>query len=350
MDPFASRFSIGPDDEVAEAVGQRSDPLADASGQPIPALDIARGDLVGDARVVREPLVELRLVAVEHSDQAVEFAFDVDGDVGLEGAGLLESVGEVEDHGAVGEVRCLRADGGHGEQVRGVLDEQSREPVVRVIIGRAVGDDQVGLKAANEPDHPVTVLQAIVEFTVGDVENLVGRADGRGGGIRLGSSPLGEDWPVYRLMAGPAVGQAHEPDVMAEGRPLGRRSAGLDVGVVRVSANNQNLQRSCRHGASLWGRELNDSGVLRSLSKTAVSSRHCGGSLDHKQVRKTDIPPPAKVGGGMSVLRWGRVGALAEVTGLWRWCSIAVRSSTFPSAWLVTDDPIARIEEYWRLS
>ncbi len=54
------------------------------------------------------------------------------------------------------------------------MNEQAREPVVGMIVGRSVGDDQIGLKAANEADDPVAVLQTVVEFAIGDVEDLVG--------------------------------------------------------------------------------------------------------------------------------------------------------------------------------
>ncbi len=57
---------------------------------------------------------------------------------------------------------------------------------------------------------------------------------------------------MHRLMAGPAVGQAHEPDVMAEGRPLGRRSPALMSASSGWSANDQDLQRLFGHrGVSL---------------------------------------------------------------------------------------------------
>ena len=64
---------VGPDDEVAVSVGQR----ADAAGAIRSASQARRsassfGHLVEVAGVVGEPLVELRLVAVEHADEAIE--------------------------------------------------------------------------------------------------------------------------------------------------------------------------------------------------------------------------------------------------------------------------------------
>ena len=41
------------------------------------------------------------------------------------------------------------------------------------------------------------------------------------------------------LVAGSAVGQAHQLDDVAEGAPPGRGAAGPDVRVVRVSANDE---------------------------------------------------------------------------------------------------------------
>ena len=44
---------------------------------------------------------------------------------------------------------------------------------------------------------------------------------------------------MHRLVAGLAVGQADQPDDMAQGTPLRRRPAGLDVGVVGMGADDE---------------------------------------------------------------------------------------------------------------
>ena len=239
--------AVGPHDQVAIAVGQGLEPLPHPPGQPLAAGVLPLRDLLRMPGVVREPLVELRLVAVQHGDQAVELGVDVHDDVRLEPAGPGEGVGEVEDHRAGGEVRDVGADGGHGQQVGRVLDQQAGEAMVGVVVGRPVRDDQVRPEGPDQADHLAAVVQPVVELAVGMVEDLVRGADDRGGGLRLAASPTRQLGPGHRVVAGPPVGQAHQPDDVARVAPPGGRPAGLDVGVIRVGADDEDAQRLFSH-------------------------------------------------------------------------------------------------------
>ena len=168
--------------------------------------------LVEIAGVVGEPLEELGLMASQHRDEPIEYVVDVHDDVGLEAAWLGEGIGEVENHRAGREVRHVGTDGGHRQQVRRVLDEQAGEPMVGMIVGRSVSDDQVGPERPDQADDLMAILQAVVELPIGMIEDLVGRTDGRRGGLGLASPPARQFGPGHRLMPRPAVGQAHHPD------------------------------------------------------------------------------------------------------------------------------------------
>src|ERR1700722_7067754 len=72
------------------------------------------------------------------------------------------------------------------------------------------------------------------------IEHLIGRADNGAGGLRFGATAPHQGRAVLRLMAGAAVGDADQLDLIAEAPPLGRRAAGLEVGVVGMGAEDEN--------------------------------------------------------------------------------------------------------------
>jgi len=154
---------------------------------------------------------------VADNRRLIELPPDVDGDVRLEPAGLPEGVGEVEDDRAGRQVRRVGADGGHGEEVRRVLNEEPGEAVVGVVVGRSVGEDQVGPEAADQADHPMPRLDPVVQRAVGDAAHLGRGPDDRGGGLGLGPPTPGQLRPALRLVPRAAVGQADKPDDVAHG-------------------------------------------------------------------------------------------------------------------------------------
>src|SRR5665213_1558102 len=72
------------------------------------------------------------------------------------------------------------------------------------------------------------------------IENSIGRTDDGAGGLRFGATTLYQGRAVLRLVAGAAVGDADELHLIAEPPPLGRRAAGLEVGVVGMGAEDEN--------------------------------------------------------------------------------------------------------------
>ncbi len=122
------------------------------------------------------------------------------------------------------------------------MDQQSGEAMVGMVIVRPVGDDQIGIYGADQADDVEAILGAVVKLAVGLVEDGVCRANHRGGGLRLGLADGGESGAIQLLMPSLAVGETHQPDGVPEGRPFGRRSTRLDIGVIGVSANHKNPQ------------------------------------------------------------------------------------------------------------
>ena len=112
---------------------------------------------------------------MEHFDDVIEFVIDVHNDMRHEAARLLKGVREVEDHGTVSQMRHVGTYGGNGQQIRSVLDQQSRESMIRVIVGRPVRDDQIGSEGPDVADHLMAVFQTVVKLAVGMIEHLVAR-------------------------------------------------------------------------------------------------------------------------------------------------------------------------------
>src|SRR4051812_6856572 len=113
-------------------------------------------------------------------------------------------------------------------------------------------DDQVRLKGSNQSDDLEAVLQPIVELPVGMIQYFVSRADAPRGGLGLVPSALGQWLAVHRMVAGLAVRDAHETDDVPQIGPLGGRPPALNVGVIRVGADDEDLQRLVGHQMISW--------------------------------------------------------------------------------------------------
>jgi hypothetical protein len=157
---------------------------------------------------------------VQHGHDAIESVLDVHDDVRLEAAGLGKGVREEEHDRTEREVGHIRTDGGHGEQVRCILDQQAGESVIRMVVRRAVSDDEVRVKRSDEAYHLVAKPQAVVELAVGLIEDLVSCTDDGRGRLSFGSSTAGELRPIHRLVTGLAVGQTHQSYDMTQSTPL----------------------------------------------------------------------------------------------------------------------------------
>ena len=122
--------------------------------------------------------------------------------------------------------------------------------MVGVVICRAMGNDQVWPEAADQADHPTAIFKAVIQLAVGWIEDLVGSADDGGRSVGLAPAALGQCRSVLRLMAGLAVGQAHQLHLVPEGTPLGSSPARFDVGVIGMGPDHEDSQRLLGHDAT----------------------------------------------------------------------------------------------------
>jgi hypothetical protein len=109
-----------------------------------------------------------------------------------------------------------------------------------VVVDRPMRDDQVRPKGSDQSDDLEAVLQPIVELPVGMIQNFVSGTDAPRGGLRLVPSALGQWLAVHRMMTGLAVSHAHETDDVPQIGPLRGGPASLDVGIIRVGADDEN--------------------------------------------------------------------------------------------------------------
>jgi len=163
-------------------------------------------------------------------------------DIGLKGIWLLEVIPGMDDHGHGGHVRDVGNDVGHGEHVRCILHKLRGVAMVGVIVVGAVDHDQVGPEFTRDGDDQVAIFQRGQQRAVVDIErDVLDAEDGpRGGGF--GATPPGQWGPALGVMACIAIGQADHLHAMAEpGVERGHAASG-EVGVVGVSADDQDVQ------------------------------------------------------------------------------------------------------------
>ena len=98
-DGGATLGPVGGNQLCPEAVGKLFRMRRHSLGEPFPAGFGTGGDGTRMPAVVGEPFVELRFVGVKHGNLRGPDRCDVDHDVGSEGIGALEIVGEIGDHG-----------------------------------------------------------------------------------------------------------------------------------------------------------------------------------------------------------------------------------------------------------
>jgi hypothetical protein len=101
---------------VDEAVGPFGPSGFNHGAQPDFPLVLTCGDII-DAAVIRQPLVDLRSVAMGHFDDGIDFSGHIDDDVGLEGIGFGKGVVHVYHDGVIPESGNGRDDGGNRYEV-----------------------------------------------------------------------------------------------------------------------------------------------------------------------------------------------------------------------------------------
>ncbi len=120
-----------------------------------------------------------------------------------------------------------------------------------MIVVRPRREHQVGLPLADLADDLLAHLQRRKQLAVVIVEDDVFDADALAGLDGFGAPPCRERAAAFGLMAGVAVGDRDEADLVAQRGPFRGRAAGADVAVVRVRAERDDVQR--RRGRWLLG-------------------------------------------------------------------------------------------------
>jgi hypothetical protein len=222
-------------------------PGAETIAQPVLALCGIAGQLVRVTVVEGEPLVELRLVTVEHVDQRIEHGFDVDGHCRREWIGPHELVRHVGDHRIFPERRHLRADRRHSHHVRGIAHQLRRVAMVGVIVVGAVGDNQVRPFLADQGDEPVAGLERRQQGAVRKIEDVIANAQHAPRSGRFAAADLDQSLAIDLVVAGFAVCDTDEAHLRAVPAPQCCRPADLDVAIVRVRPDDQNSKCRIRH-------------------------------------------------------------------------------------------------------
>ena len=135
------------------------------------------------------------------------------------------------------------------------MDDEPRVAVIGVVVVRTRQDDDVGFRPADRTDHLVPHLERWLELAVVVVEHPILR-DAKPAARLLGlrPPPLRERSASLALMPRVTVGERQEPDLVAELGPVDGGTARAGVGVVRVSADHEDIQ-GCderEHGRGIY--------------------------------------------------------------------------------------------------
>ncbi len=127
---------------------------------------------------------------------------------------------------------------------RGVLHQDARVAMVRMVVVRAVAHDDVGLPLADQPDEGLAVLQRRHQLAVVDVEHLGLDAQDFGGGLDLGGAAFGQRAAGHLGVPDVPVGRGDELDAMAPGGPQGGGPPRFQLAIVRVGPEDDDMELS----------------------------------------------------------------------------------------------------------
>ena len=188
--------------------------------------------------------VELGDQLVEGIELSFDDAINVDDDIGDKGVGFLKGVGKIKKDGIPSQVGNIRAEERHGDHVGSVLDEHAGVTVIRMIIVRAGGDDDVCIPLTDQSDEHAPVFERGEDFAVVNIEHFSFDPEHGGGGLDLGEAPFGERTAGFAPMADVSVGDGDQFDFMTFGGPEGGGSRGLDLAVVGMGTEADDTERS----------------------------------------------------------------------------------------------------------
>ena len=133
---------------------------------------------------------------------------------------------------------------GNDDHVRGVLDQNARIPVIRVIVVRSRRQHQVRLPEPDLSNDFFSRLERRQQLAVVIVQHDVVDTDAPSGFLCFGAATRGERATALGLMPGVAIRDRDEANAVPEGRQLRCRAAGLLVAIVLVRAERDDVELS----------------------------------------------------------------------------------------------------------
>ncbi len=177
---------------------------------------LVRWDAALVTGIVRQPLVDLRRVAMQRVQLLLDDGPDVDGDVRTERIGVPKSIAHVRNHRVSGQMIGQRHNVRDSHHIGGILDQNARVAVIWMVIIRPRAQDQVGLELADDPNDLSSVRQCWLELAVVVVEHLIlGQSEDARDCLRFGVAASGEFDAADLVMASVAVRQRYELDAVS---------------------------------------------------------------------------------------------------------------------------------------
>ena len=188
------------------------------------------------------PFDELGFDEGEGFDFPIDDAVDGDHDVVLERRGLLETVVGVEEDRVLFEWRGVRAEEGDRDHEGRILHEDAGVAVVRVIVVRAMADNDIGFPFADQPSENLAIFEGGHEFAVVDVEHFGGHSQNGCRRLDFGVSSFGQRTSRHSPVTDVAVCGRDELHQVAALGPEDRNAATANLAIVRVGPKDKDTQ------------------------------------------------------------------------------------------------------------
>ena len=137
---------------------------------------------------------------------------------GRKGFGRWKPILEVHEHGILAECGRIGRDVRNDHHVSRVLDENTRVPVIRMIVVRSRRQHEVRLPEPDLPNDFFAWLERRQQLAVVIVQHDVIDADPAAGFLRFRAATRGERATALGLMPGIAIRDRDEANAVPEGR------------------------------------------------------------------------------------------------------------------------------------
>ncbi len=191
---------------------------------------------------VGSPFVNLGNQFVHGLQLLFEHVVDADGNVWLKGIGLLEGVLVVQEHRVFFQWRSVGTEERNGHHVGGILDQDSHVPMIRMIVPGAMRHHDVGIPFADQAHDQSAILERWNEFTVVDIQNLAGGSQHLGRFLYFGRAALSQRATGHLPVPDISVGDGDQFHLVPQFCPLGRSPSRFEFGIIRMSAETDDLQ------------------------------------------------------------------------------------------------------------